>query len=394
MSALDEHARYERYRQENDLAERRIDPQSSSMLQAVWFDAGSTQPGRLLLTLHHLIIDVVSWSVLLSDLQLAMEAARGGVRARLIGEGTSYAAWSRVLSEEARSERRRSELSFWCEQCALADPLLSERPLDPQVDVGAAAGQLSLALPTEVTRYLLTETQAAFEAQIDELLLTAFALALAQWRAQRGHARSSRVRIDLESHGREHFFQGADVSRTIGWFTSIFPVALDLGATAFNTALEGSACLYQMVGLVGQQLKRLPDRGIGYGMLRYLRSDTADTLGGYPRSQIVFNYVGRSPAPQANDWSFAPEAGTFGDRDPTAALTHGLTLIAEVIDWTEGPELIATWSWAGELFTDDEVSELAQLWFVALRALVSCARGDPSAKRLSESSAQDALAGN
>ncbi|GKQ38416.1 non-ribosomal peptide synthetase [Streptomyces sp. A012304] len=352
--------------------QRELSPARGQMVRAVWFDAGPERPGRLLLLVHHLAVDGVSWRVLREDLKEAYEAVRDGREARLAPVRTSFRRWSRELAKEALSERRTAELGLWRSVLDTDDPQLGRRALDGAVDVVATARRLTVTLPPEVTEPLLGAVPALFHAAVDEVLLTGLALAVARWRRERGRGEASAVLVGLEGHGREEIVPGADLSRTVGWFTSLYPVAVDPGA---HDADPGTA-----LKRVKEQLRAIPDKGIGYGLLRHLNPDTAPELAGRPEPQIGFNYLGRfdavdASAVRAEDWAAPPEAteslGSGGhDQRP---LAHALGLSAVAQDRPDGARLVAIWSWPDALFPEEEVHDLADLWFRALTSLAECA---------------------
>jgi non-ribosomal peptide synthase protein (TIGR01720 family) len=350
-------------------AEGRLDPATGAMVQVVWFDAGAQRSGRLLVVLHHLVVDGVSWRILLPDLEAAWRAVQQGGRPQLQPVGTSFRGWSQRLHREAAS--RSQELTFWTDILSTPDPLLSLRPLDRQRDLSAAAGSLRLRLPTTLTAALLTSVPALYHARINDVLLTAFAIAVANWRKRQGKGGATAVLLELEGHGREEIFPGVDLSRTVGWFTSLFPVRLDAGTIEWTDTREGTAGIGQALKQVKEQLRRLPDHGLGYGLLRYLNADTQKELSRLAAPQIGFNYLGRFGASAAQDWGSAPEAGKIGSGgDPGLALAHALEVNAVTMDYTDGPQLTADWSWAGKLFSAQQVEDLAHSWFQALEGLV------------------------
>ena len=179
--------------------------------------------------------------------------------------------------------------------------------------------------------------------------------------------------VDLEGHGREQqLFEGVDLTRTVGWFTSLFPVRLDAGALDLEEALAGGAALGQALKRIKEQLRALPDGGLGYGLLRHLNPETAAALSGLATPQIGFNYLGRFAKAQAADWQIAPEAeaALAGYLDPDMPFGHSLEVNAVTLEQTDGPQLSATWSWPSALLSEEEVGDLAQGWFGALEALV------------------------
>src|SRR5262249_10935727 len=246
--------------------------------------------------------------------------------------------------------------------------------LDAKRDVAGAAGQLTLTLPARITGALLTRVPEAFHCGINDVLLTGLALAIVDWCRRRGVASSSAsdaVLIDVEGHGREEIFADVDLSHTVGWFTSLFPVRLDASAIDITQALAGGAALGQALKTFKEQLHALPENGIGYGLLRYLNPSTAAELAGFATPQIGFNYLGRFAAADGADWSGAAEAlALAGGSDPNLALAHCIEVNALTHESARGATLSATWSWAAALVSEPEVRALAQGWFAALEALV------------------------
>jgi non-ribosomal peptide synthase protein (TIGR01720 family) len=255
------------------------------------------------------------------------------------------------------------------------DQPITHQPLDLERDTFATARHLTLMLPADVTGPLLTTVPAAFHGRINDVLLTALVVAVTGWRRRHAHGKgtSNAVLIDLEGHGREQqLFEGVDLTGTVGWFTSLFPVRLDAGALDLEEALAGGAALGQALKRIKEQLRALPDGGLGYGLLRYLNPETAPALTGLATPQIGFNYLGRFARAPGVDWQIAPEAEALwgGGIDPDMPFAHSLEVNAMTLEQTDGPELSATWSWPGALLSEEAVGELAQGWFGALEALV------------------------
>ena len=356
---------------EAQAAERRLSPGSGAMVQAVWFDAGTEQPGRLLLLIHHLAVDGVSWRILVPDLAAAWAAVARGQIPELAARGTSLRHWAQRLVAHAQDEKRVGELSFWREMLDGPSVSLVAGELDPGRDTAGTAGHLSLTLPADLTGALLTRVAAAFHGGINDVLLTGLVVALAQWRRRRGGGSGQAVLIDLEGHGREEIFPDVDLSRTVGWFTSLYPVRLDGGGVDLEEALAGGPALGRVLKSIKEQLRRVPDHGLGYGLLRYLNRETGAELSGHGRPQIGFNYLGRFAAAGDADWAPAVEGDVLGGGgDPGMALGHVLEVNALTLDGADGARLSAHWSWAPALLPEGEVEELARGWFAALAALV------------------------
>ncbi|MGX1315217.1 amino acid adenylation domain-containing protein/non-ribosomal peptide synthase protein (TIGR01720 family) [Streptomyces calvus] len=345
-------------------ARARLSPRDGAMVQVVWLDRGGSAPGRLLLVLHHLVVDGVSLRILVPDLAQAWRDVVAGRPVRPAPVGTSLRQWTQRLQDLARQPETVAELDHWTEVLGHAEPPLGSRPLDPRRDVAGTAGDLVQALPSQVTEELLTTVPAAFHAEINDVLLTAFALAVNDWRDE-PHGTERTVLVELETHGRaEELVPGADLSRTVGWFTSTCPVRLAPGA-----AVDPGTSLKR----VKEQLRAVPGKGLGYGLLRHLNPETAPRLAELARPQIKFNYLGRFSAHAEGDWSALPDAVIGGGRDAGMPLTHPVEVNAITRDGEHGPELMVRWSWAGGLFTEDDIRALSQAWLRALTGLAAAA---------------------
>ncbi|MFJ6694630.1 amino acid adenylation domain-containing protein [Streptomyces sp. NPDC091272] len=357
-------------------ARARLRPEDGLMVQAVLLDEGDGRAGRLLLVIHHLAVDGVSWRILLPDLRDAWNAVSEGRDVQLDPVGTSYRRWTKTLSEQARTAARVAELPLWTQQSAADEVHLGQRPLDPARDVHAGAGTLRVELPAERTRAVLAQLPEVFHAEVNEILLTGLALALAD-RARRLGRTGSRALVELEGHGREQLLDDQDLSRTVGWFTSVYPVGLDIGEVDWAEVWDGGASCGAALKRVKETLRALPDHGIGHGLLRHLNPQTAAVLarGAVPR--IGFNYLGRFTVGQGGDWTM--EAGASGlTTAPETPLRHALEVVSMTQERPEGPVLVAEWTWAGELLSEEEVRHLAEGWFRALGALAAHA-GRPGA---------------
>lgn len=289
----------------------------------------------------------------------------------------SFGRWSRLLGTRATDPATEDELPWWTSALAEGAELPLARPLDPARDTVATTRYVSLSLPADVTGPLLSRAPAAFGATVNDVLLTAFALAVGDWRARTLGAEQSGgpVLVDVEGHGREEQLAGdADLSRTVGWFTSVVPVRLDPGEADLADladAFTGGPALDTALARIREHLTALPTAGIGHGLLRHLNPGTGAHLAQLAEPQIEFNYMGRFDRPAAADWSYAPEDDAADlDADPGQPMSHTLTLNAITEDRPEGAELSAHWAYAAELLTEEQVQDLARTWFRALEAVV------------------------
>ncbi|THC44765.1 non-ribosomal peptide synthetase [Streptomyces sp. A1499] len=378
ITGLDEADRHTLITEETTAAKRRLDPAAGAMLQPVWFDAGPERAGRLLLAVHHFAVDGVSWRILLSDVAAAWEAVSAGHPPALAPVTTSLRGWAEQIATGSAVARHRPELPVWQDVLRDTEPLVAGE-LDPERDVTGTEGRLSVTLSAEDCAPLLAEAPAALRSSIQDVLLTALGLAVRRWRSRPGGPAApgeGAVVLDVESHGRhEHLADGADLSRTVGWFTSVHPVRLDAPALPWRHITRGGDELAAAVVRTGECLRAVPDNGLGFGLLRYLDPRTAPQLAALPAPQLLFNYLGRVPVTdEERPWlplrdDTAP--GTSGLRP----LSHPLEVNAITQDGPDGPRLVANWTWASSLLGEDEVRDLADAWFDALRALTRCAAG-------------------
>ncbi|RDI64983.1 non-ribosomal peptide synthetase [Nocardia pseudobrasiliensis] len=344
---------------------------ADSMVRAVWFDAGPGRAGALLLAIHHLVVDGVSWRVLLADLASGWESVRAGEPIVLPAVGTSFRRWSQVLAAEAAA--RVAELPVWQSITAPWTPLVG-CGVDPVRDVFGSAGELTVSLPAERTAPLLGAVPAAFRAGVQDVLLAGFALAVTEWGRRRGRGDGAVV-VDVEGHGRDEAIgEGLDLSRTVGWFTSLYPVRLDAGSVGWDVIVAGDRALAACVKAIKEQVRSVPGGGLGYGLLRYLNERTGADLAAGRAPEIGFNYLGRIAAPGGrSEWAPDTRFGALLDGAPAdMPLPHVLEMNAVTYDSAAGPELRATWTWAGAVLDRAEVDELAGLWFAALAAITAC----------------------
>ncbi|GAA4449301.1 non-ribosomal peptide synthetase [Phytohabitans houttuyneae] len=341
------------------VAQAALDPDAGVMLRAVWLDAGPARPGRLLLVVHHLVVDGVSWRILIPDLAAAW---RDGPAA-LAPVGTPFARWAGRLAERATAPDRAAELPLWTE--ILDGAATFGEAVDRSRDTVATGRQVTLTLPAGVTAPLLGPVPAALGASVNDVLLAGLALAA----ADRG---LGPLLVALEGHGREERVGGDDIdlSRTVGWFTSVYPVRLDLGGVDLAGAVAGGPAARAAVARIRAHLARIPDSGIGYGLLRHLNPRIAAVLAARPAPAIQFNYLGRFDFPEAADWAYAPETHAVDiGADPATPMDYALTVNAHAEDRPGGPVLSATWEWPAALLTEETVRDLAEAWFRALTAL-------------------------
>ncbi|MFE9404149.1 amino acid adenylation domain-containing protein [Streptomyces sp. NPDC006530] len=380
-------------------ARERLRPGEGRVFEAVWADAGPHTRGRLLLVVHHLAVDAVSWRILASDLALAWQIVTGATpgaerptAAALPAVTTPYRHWARLLATQAHTPAREAELALWEKVTNTPDPPLGRRPLDPGLDTADRTSTLVTHLPTDATKSLLTRVPAAFHAGVDDVLLTGLALAVRSWRAEQepgdGTERTpSGVLLHLESHGREQITDDIDLSRTVGWFTSLYPVLLDPGPLDPRSPDRFDAALVERaLKRVKEQLRGVPDHGVGFGMLRHCNPVTRSRLAAAPEPQIGFNYLGRYTAPGKAgdgtgvdaDWEVLLDGGGPRSQDPDMPVHHVIDINAHTEDRPDGPHLMTRWTWPGDLLKEEDVEALSEAFTRALHAIAEHA-GRPDA---------------
>ncbi|WP_172386774.1 non-ribosomal peptide synthetase [Streptomyces sp. MNP-20] len=390
---------------QRERAARRLAPRDGALVEAVWCDRGPDAPGRLVLVLHHLCVDGVSWRILVPELVAAYEAEARGAAPDPAPPTTPLKEWAEQAVRLAHAPEHTAELALWQDVLGEDERPLGRRPLDRARDTVATEARLTRTLPADLTVPLLTSVPAAFHAGTTDVLLAGLALAVTDWRGATGRAPGP-VRVDVEGHGRETESLkalrdaeapggpgdpgslGADLTGTVGWFTSLYPVRLDTPGDLASVWTGGSAA-GDLIKSVKEHLRALPHHGLGYGLLRYLNADTAAVLGARPHPQIGFNYLGRmsglvtdgagvaGDAADAGDLAWAVDAdGLHGGADPRMPLAHALEIevIARETGDGDGDELSVVWRWPGDLFDAHEVAALADTWQRALETLVRHAR--------------------
>uniref|UniRef100_UPI00202EDC45 amino acid adenylation domain-containing protein n=1 Tax=Streptomyces sp. MSC1_001 TaxID=2909263 RepID=UPI00202EDC45 len=378
-------------REQTDLARARLSPDTGQVTQLVLLDRGPGRSGRLVWLTHHLCVDGVSWRVLVSDLARAVAGDSPDP------VPTSYREWTSRLGAHARTADRVAEFPLWNAQFAAGAAPLGDRPLDPSRDVYGTAHRLRLELDTRATAAVLAGVRGIQDGEINDLLLTALGMAVADWRRRNGAAPADTT-VELEGHGREQFTDDVDLSRTVGWFTSVYPVLLGPGpGVDWDDLWGGGETAGTALQDVRSRLRRLPDHGLGFGLLRHLNPQTLPALARHGVPEIGFNYLGRfqTDAP-SGDWSLVTEDAVIGTGvHPRMPLRHVLAVTPVTEDRADGPHLVADWIWAGDLFPDAAAEDIARTWFRALETLAghaaeAAARG-PRAEILPLSPLQQGL---
>ncbi|TDZ99811.1 non-ribosomal peptide synthetase [Mycobacteroides salmoniphilum] len=343
-----------------------LNPFSGKVIRAVWLDFGSGCAGSLLLVAHHLIFDGVSSRIVMEDLAAAWVDVEAGRPAALAPGSTSMRTWLHALHAEANSASRVAELAMWKSMIEGPDPLPGVRALDPTVDTTSKIQRVQSFIDVDTTSAILGHVPVVSKTQIGEILIAALAVAVARWQGRRGVVLTS-VLLRLIGHGREEL-AGADLSRTVGWFNSIYPLRVTLSDSGLEDISVDGADLAAVVSAVAQRVQRVPDGGVGYGLLRYVNRDTAQELPDEMPGRICFNYLGQiqTDTKDAGAWKPIVEGLYESMPDPALPAAAALDITVVVIDG----RMIGDFGFPALLFEVREVQELAELWADVVSSLV------------------------
>ncbi|RDV11083.1 amino acid adenylation domain-containing protein, partial [Pontibacter diazotrophicus] len=338
----------------SNLYQQRLDLENGELLKAVLLETPEAEEAnRLFLVIHHLAVDGVSWRILLEDLELSLEAISKGKEAELGIKGSSYRQWHGALQHYAETKAIRQQ-GYW-QKVAKTEFIL---PIDKDQENVMLVGDqqtCTVVLDASSTQALLTDAQQAYHTQINDLLLAALAQTLSQW------SRQEQVVIGLEGHGREDLFADMDISRTVGWFTNIYPVLLTL-----KDGMSASAVIQS----VKEQLRQLPDKGMGYGALRYLHPDkkVREDLALPNVFQLVFNYLGQVDNALSNSRWFAGAGESCGN--PVSPANKADSNL-EVNSSISNGQLHLVWRYSSKQYHQETIENLATRYLEVLTGLIS-----------------------
>ncbi|MEV0332839.1 amino acid adenylation domain-containing protein [Nocardia sp. NPDC050717] len=357
-----------------------LDPSAGIQLRAALVRTAPGTADKLVLVANHLVVDGVSWRVLVPELYEACAAAREGRPVRLPAKGSSWRRYATLLAEAGAAGDYRAELAHW--EHALGDstvPTLGDRPLDHVADRVETAEQTRTFADPAVSDALLTALPAAYRVKTDEVLLAALMLALNAWRRERGDTLEPGRPVTVEGHGREALRPDTDFAGTVGWFTSEFPVWTPAtGITdeaGLAEALAGGAAAGRLLRAVKEAKRAVPGNGVGYGVLRRLDPVTAPRFADRRAPEVLLNYLGRFGGGGAAGWSL-PEDDPFAVTEPPEkALTEVLALnvfVHEPAGAQPGAARLAVeWTAAGRILGADRVAELQRHFALALEAFAA-----------------------
>ncbi|MFZ5515905.1 MAG: amino acid adenylation domain-containing protein [Candidatus Zhuqueibacterota bacterium] len=324
------------------------------IIRAALFHLGDSKPQRLLIVAHHLAIDGVSWRILLEDVMTSYQQFERLGRIQLPQKTTSFKYWAEQLSRHARTPELEKELEYWLE--------IGKQPIAPLKtdftagkNTEASAGNIAVSLTEAETKKLLKDVPAVYRTQINDILLTALAQTFGGWMNSRS------VLVEMEGHGREDLFGNVDISRTLGWFTTVYPVLLNLGV---------SRSIGDEIKNIKEQLRKLPNHGIGFGLLKYMaeKSEVTSALRTLPEPQISFNYLGQFDQAGTNAGAFKGAKESSGpDHSPMGERSHFIEINGSVA----GSRLQLDWTYSENIHARATIERLAYDFIARLKAIIA-----------------------
>jgi non-ribosomal peptide synthase protein (TIGR01720 family) len=330
-----------------------LDLERGPVAQFVYMKLGAGKRSRLLIVAHHLVMDGVSWRVLLEDLVFAYEQLAAAKDVKLAPKTTSYKRWAEQLLDYGRSESVTREAGYWFRE--LEHPV-SRVPVDYEVaalNTVATMKQVQVALSVEDTQALLTHVPSAYQTRINEVLLAALVLAYERWSG------APRLLVEVEGHGREEELFEADLSRTVGWFTSIYPVMLEVKDSEPGEHLKS----------VKEHLRAMPQGGLNFGVLRYLgQPEIRERLARMPVADVSFNYLGQFDQVLDRDGLLRPARESSGQgHSPNGQRPYRLEISGGISDG----RLQLAWMYSTALHKRESIEEFAAEYTDALRTIIT-----------------------
>jgi amino acid adenylation domain-containing protein/non-ribosomal peptide synthase protein (TIGR01720 family) len=323
------------------------------MFKACLFRLPKDQPKRLLIFVHHLLMDVISWQILFEDLETAYQHVSQGNPVELPAKTTSYKQWAETLIELASSKQNPAALDYWLTVDSQTIQKLPVKVSEKAKNTEGSAQTITVTLTVEETRHFLYDVAATYNTQANELLLAALTAAFGRWMGP------GEIFIGLEGHGREAVAQGLDLSRTIGWFTAFYPIILPIAVvTNYGDHIKA----------VKEQMRRLPNNGLDYGIFRYLGDEPAiiDQLKRY-QPEILFNYLGQFDQMMGRRRQFKVLSTLLdGARSGDNERSHLLDINALITK----RQLVVTWTHCPHYHDPETITQVATDFIEALGAMI------------------------
>ncbi|MBK8552374.1 MAG: amino acid adenylation domain-containing protein [Ignavibacteria bacterium] len=309
----------------------------------------SEKENRLLIIIHHLAIDGVSWRILLEDLEILLTEVKSGVKESTVQKSSSYRQWYKALEQYGQSNRLTSQSRYWENVIRSYKPLATDKEFSGEVRLKDIHTH-KILLDSKQTQKLLQEVPRVYHTEINDILLCALALTISE------RYTTEKIIIGLEGHGRESIVEGIDTTGTVGWFTNLYPVLLELSADS-----EVSDAIRN----VKEQLRSVPDKGLGYGVLKYINKD--ESMTGKNCWEIVFNYLGQlDNAVSGSKWLSAAKEFSGTDMSGDIPVSEKLSINGFI----QSGELNINWKYSSLHFEKKTISSLSEKYLNILQTLI------------------------
>ena len=307
---------------------------------------------HLLITIHHLIVDGISWRIIFEDFAEGYRQEMSNSEIVLQSKTDSYRTWSEKLGVYSNSKGFLKEIEYWSQiESSAVTPLRKDNFVN--VNLFKDIGAISLTIPQNDTRMLLQDVNKAYNTEINDILLTALGYAFKEWSGE------NRILIGLEGHGREEIIDDMDISRTVGWFTTIYPAILNM---------DKSDNISYQIKSIKEMLRHIPDKGIGYGILKYLTAkENKKSIEFKLEPEIVFNYQGQFDQ-DINTGIFTVSHLPAGSPiSPEMERSHSLDINGMVID----EKLVINFSYNKNEYFKDSINSLVESFSKHLHTIIS-----------------------
>ncbi|REJ47827.1 MAG: amino acid adenylation domain-containing protein [Microcystis flos-aquae DF17] len=338
----------------SEVQQRVLNLEEGPLMAVVFFALG--ERGKMLIIIHHLAVDGISWRIILEDFVTIYQQLETQKPLQLPPKTSSFKTWAEELQNYAKTPEFYAQFKYWLNRdFPSISPLPLDRQGEAQSNIVAHAKTVSFTLTEEQTRLLLQEVPQAYNTQINDILLTALVQAFGRWTG------NYKLLLDMEGHGRENVIESVNLSRTVGWFTSIFPVFLTL-----ENLHHPGECLKS----IKEQLRQIPNRGFDYGIGYYLSSDLTiqSPLKNYPKAQVSFNYLGQFTSHQIGEigWKLSQES-TGSIHSPLGQRSHLIAIHGIVVDG----QLDMEWQYSENFHHQTTIKNLADAYRDSLESLIN-----------------------
>ena len=338
----------------SEVQQRVLNLEEGPLMAVVFFALGES--GKMLIVIHHLAVDGISWRIILEDFVTIYQQLENHKPLQLPPKTSSFKTWAEELQNYAKTPEFYAQFKYWLNrEFPSICPLPLDRQGEAQSNIVAHAKTVSFTLTEEQTRLLLQEVPQAYNTQINDILLTALVQAFGRWTG------NYKLLLDMEGHGRENIIESVNLSRTVGWFTSIFPVFLTL-----ENLHHPGECLKS----IKEQLRQIPNRGFDYGIGYYLSSDLTiqSPLKNYPKAQVSFNYLGQFTSHQIGEigWKLSQES-TGSIHSPLGQRSHLIAIHGIVVDG----QLDMEWQYSENFHHQTTIKNLAAAYRDSLESLIN-----------------------